>query len=128
MSTGKAAEMVRVEITQFIAPHGERRVRQAEVPSDCAVGYEALRRHGCRLTAEVLIGGLVSQCIEHEEGDYAIEVTKNGPEVQAALVKMLREFDGAAFTRWLKNIRMDEEGITEEDIYETMPPKPGELR
>ena len=91
-----------VEITQFIAPHGEQRPRTAEVPDDCAVGYESLRRHGCRLTAEVLMTGHVSQCIEHTEGDYDIEVTPNGPEVQAALVKMIRAFDGTKFEEWLK--------------------------
>lgn len=96
--------MITVEITQFIAPHGEQRLRHAEVPNDCAVGYEALRRHGCRLTAEVLMTGHVSQCIEHEEGDYDMEVTENGPVVQESLVKMLRKFDGAEFERWLKNM------------------------
>ena len=29
--------MITVEITQFIAPHGEQRERFAEVPDDCAV-------------------------------------------------------------------------------------------
>jgi hypothetical protein len=96
--------MSTVEITQFIAPHGEQRQRSLEVPNDCAVGYEALQRHGCRLTAEVLMGGQVSQCIEHSEGDYAIEITSNGPEVQAALVKMLRAFDGTDFEKWLKGV------------------------
>lgn len=97
--------MITVEITQFIAPHGEQRLRTAEVPDDCSVGYEALKRNKCRLTAEVILGGMVSQCIEHEEGDYAIEVTANGPAVKDALVKILREFNGAAFVEWLKEFR-----------------------
>lgn len=101
--------MITVEITQFIAPHGEQRLRHAEVPDDCAVGYEALRRHKCRLTAEVLMGGQVSQCIEHDEGDYAIEITENGPAVQEALTKMLRDFDGAKFEQWLKSMNEDSE-------------------
>ena len=92
---------MQVEVIQFIAPFGEQRERRVEVPNDCAVGYEALRRHGCRLTAEVLNGGLVSQCVEHEEGDFLIEITNNGPEVTAALIKMLREFDGTKFQEWL---------------------------
>lgn len=92
---------MKVEITQFIAPDGEQRQRFAEVPDDCAVGYEALRRKGCRLTAEVIIGGHVSQTVEHEEGDFLIEVTPNGPEVTQALIKMLREFDGKDFDEWL---------------------------
>jgi len=96
--------MITVEITQFIAPHGEQRMRSAEVPDDCAVGYEALRRHGCRLTAEVLMTGHVSQCVEHDEGDYDIQITTNGSAVQGALVKMLRAFDGAKFAEWLAEV------------------------
>ena len=91
-----------VDITQFIAPNGEQVIRHCEVPNDCGVGYEALKRKGCRLTAEVLLTGHVSQCIEHEEGDFAIQVTANGIDVLDALVKMIREFNGAAFDRWLK--------------------------
>lgn len=104
-SLDEVTEKMTVEITQFVRPNGEQRVRHAEVPNDCAVGYESLRRHGCRLTAEVLIDGLVSQAIEHPEGDYAIEVTANGPEVTEALHRMLREFDGVEFAKWLKNVR-----------------------
>lgn len=95
---------MKVEITQFIAPHGEQRQRFAEVPDDCAAGYEALRRKQCRLTAEVLTTGHVSQCVEHKEGDFLIEVTNNGPEVQTALVKMLHEFDGLTFDYWLRGL------------------------
>jgi hypothetical protein len=93
-----------VKITQFIAPYGEQRERSCEVPDDCGVGYESLKRHGCRLTAEVLSVGMVSQTVEHDEGDFLIEVTPNGPEVQTALIKMLREFDGAKFEEWLKEM------------------------
>lgn len=88
---------MKIQVVQFIRPAGEQRMRSVEVPDDCAVGYEALTRKKCRLTAEVLMTGHVSQCIEHEDGDFAIEVTANGPEVQEALVKMIRGFDGASF-------------------------------
>jgi len=98
---------MQVQITQFIAPHGEQRTRFCEVPDDCAVGYEALKRKGCRLTAEVLMTGAVSQCIEHDEGDFMMEVTQNGPEVQTALIEMLHAFDGKAFDEWLKETRND---------------------
>jgi hypothetical protein len=96
---------MQVKITQFIPPRGRQEERSCEVPNDCGVGYESLRRHGCRLTAEVLMGGLVSQTIEHEEGDFLLEITENGPEVQAALIKMLREFDGTKFEEWLKEVQ-----------------------
>jgi hypothetical protein len=96
--------MMVVEVIQFISPRGEQRERSTELPDDCAVGYEALRRKNCRLTAEVLMTGSVSQCIEHEEGDYDIEICANGPEIQEKLADMVRRFDGAAFDRWLAEI------------------------
>ena len=97
--------MITVKITQFVAPHGKQRELSAEVPDDCAVGYEALIRNKCRLTAEVLLTGHVSQCIEHEDGDYDMAVTANGPAVQDALVGMLRAFDGGKFQEWLKEVQ-----------------------
>jgi hypothetical protein len=99
---------VTVDIVQFIAPHGEQRVRQTEVPDDCAVGYEALRRKNCRLTAEVLMGGQISMCIEHGEGDVAIEVCDNGPSVLKHLADMIRKFDGAEFDAWLAKLNDSE--------------------
>lgn len=92
------------EITQFYLPDGRNRSHKTELPDDCAVGYEAMKRLGCRLTAEVLMTGMVSVTIEHEEGDYDINVVKNGPEVQEALAHMLRAFDGAQFEKWLKEV------------------------
>jgi hypothetical protein len=100
-----------VKITQFIPPRRRQEERSCEVPNDCAPGYESLNRHGCRLTAEVLMTGLVSQTVEHEIGDYLVEITPNGPEVQTALIKMLHEFDGAKFEKWLE---LEEEYIDQE--------------
>lgn len=96
---------MQVEVIQFIAPYGEQRERSVTVPDSCATGYHALREHGCRLTAEVLNGGMVSQTVEHEEGDFLIEITPNGPEVLGALEKMLHEFDGAKFEEWLQAVQ-----------------------
>jgi hypothetical protein len=104
-----------VQITQFMAPNGEIRERQCEVPDDCAVGYEALRRKNCRLTAEVLTSGHVSQCIEHEEGDYDIRLARNGQDVITSLITMIRAFDGAEFDKWLEAVEggceFDADGI-----------------
>jgi hypothetical protein len=95
-----------VKVTQFIAPHGRQETHYTKVPDDCAVGYESMTRHKCRLTAEVLSvpGRQVSLCIEHAEGDYDIEVVENGPAVQEAIATMLRRFDGARFEQWLKEM------------------------
>jgi len=101
---------MQVPITQFIPPRGRQEIVHATVPDELAVNYESLRRHNCRLTAEILSTGHVSQCIEHEEGDYAIEICANGPEVQQHLEKMLREFDGVKFEAWLKGFSEEQEG------------------
>jgi hypothetical protein len=95
---------MKVEVTEFVRPNGERRIHSVDVADDCAVGYEALRRKGCRLTAEYLMTGAVSQTVEHEEGDFLIEVTFKHEENIPALEKMLREFDGARFDEWLKEM------------------------
>jgi hypothetical protein len=92
------------EITQFHRPNGRTTQEKTNLPDDCAVGYEAIKRHGCRLTAEAVLNNLVSLCIEHPEGDYDIEVVANGPEVQSAIASMLRRFNGAAFELWLKEL------------------------
>jgi hypothetical protein len=92
---------IAVEITQFHRPNGRTTLEFTDLPNDCAVGYEAMKRHGCRLTAEEIYGN-ISVCIEHPEGDYDIEVVANGPKVQEALADMLRRFDGGSFQKWLK--------------------------
>ncbi len=96
---------MKVEVTEFVRPNGAPRKHSVEVPDDCAVGYESLKRHKCRLTAESLMTGAVSQTVEHEEGDFLIEVTFAGQSNEEALIKMLREFDGAKFEEWLKEVQ-----------------------
>jgi hypothetical protein len=93
-----------VKVLQFIPPLRRQEIHTTEVADDCAVGYESMARHNCRLTAEVLStpGREVSLCIEHEEGDYDNELVRNGPAVTEALEKMLRRFDGAQFEKWLR--------------------------
>lgn len=95
---------MRIEVTKFIRSHGEQRLEQTELPDDCAVGYESLRRHQCRLTAENIYGN-ISLCVEHSEGDYDQEIVANGPGVQTMLADMIRRFDGVKFEKWLDDLR-----------------------
>ena len=60
-----------------------------------------MQSKGCRLTAEELRTGYVSQCIEHEEGDYDMKLTPNGPQVVEALVAMIQDFSADRFDAWL---------------------------
>ena len=105
----KKGDEMRVEVTEFILPNARQEKHNVEVPDDCAVGYESLKRHGCRLTAERLMTGVISQCIEHEEGDYDMRLTTNGPAVLSALAEMIRAFDGVKFEEWLKALTSEAE-------------------
>ena len=100
---------VKVKVTQFYTPNGQQQQHDVEVPDDCADGYKALRECGCRLTAEVLLTGLVSQTVEHEEGDFLIEICANGPKVLENLEKMIKEFEASKFRVWLKEMVSDGE-------------------
>lgn len=105
---------MRVSVINFIPPRGRQETLTVDIPDDCAVGYEAIRRHNCRLTVERLMTGHISQCIEHEEGDYAIEICANSPKAPEVLAKMIRSFDSVAFEKWLLELtgcELDEEGI-----------------
>lgn len=90
-----------VDIIQFKLPTGASEHITWEVSDDCEVGYEALKKHGCRLTMEILRTGEVSSTIEHPEGDFDGDVTPNGPEVKVALEKMIRRFDAKEFADWI---------------------------
>lgn len=99
-----------IQVTQFHPPNGRTTQESTEISDSCAVGYEAIRRHNCRLTAEVLSTPgreIISLTIEHEEGDYDIEIIRRETPlaVQEALEKMLLRFDGAAFESWLQAVR-----------------------
>ena len=95
---------MKVKVVQFYTPNGRQEAHEVEVPDDCAEGYAALKSKGCRLTAEVLMTGHVSQCVEHEEGDFLIEVCANGPQVITNLANMIREFTPRDFDRWLQGV------------------------
>jgi hypothetical protein len=92
-----------VELIQFMRPNGRQVPSSCEVSDDLASNYRALREAGCRLTAEVLMTGVVSQAIEHSEGDFAIELCQNAPDKpREALENLLRRFNTADFEEWLK--------------------------
>jgi hypothetical protein len=91
-----------VNVTQFIRPDGHQRIEYTTVPNDCAVGYKAMQRKNCRITAEAIYGN-VALSIEHEEGDFDIQIVPNGPQVQETLANMLRSFDSMKFDTWLKD-------------------------
>jgi hypothetical protein len=92
-----------VEVTQYHRPRGRKTLEHTQLPNDCAVGYEALTRKNCRLTAESIFSN-VNLCIEHDAGDYVSLIVPNGPEVQRALANAVRAFDVVKFDQWLEAV------------------------
>lgn len=75
-----------------------------EIPDDCKSKVEELQACGCEITCEQLMNGQAVQYISHNEGDFAIEISKSGKDADAALLKMIRAFDTAKFNEWLKEV------------------------
>ncbi len=94
-----------VWVTQFLLPDGKQRQCQVHISDDLQSQCNLLARCKCRLTAEMLTTGEVSQCIEHEEGDYAIEICTKS-EVVVVLEKMIRAFDKTNFGQWLADFEV----------------------
>lgn len=106
------SERMTVEVTQFVQPHGRQIPMTTEVSDKCREKYNQMQSAGCRLTAEVLGTGTISLCIEEPDlGDYRIELARNGPDVQAAIERMLMEFDPAQFQEWAE---LEKEEIEQE--------------
>lgn len=98
-----------VELTQFMRPDGRQVASSCDVSEELKEQYQQLRSLGCRLTCEVLQTSDISLAIEHEEGDYAIELCENAPDKpKAALEKLLRRFKPEEFREWLKEIEEEE--------------------
>lgn len=103
---------MRVEITQFMRPDGHQVANACEGVNDALrENYEALRKNKCRITAEVLMTEKVSIAIEHELGDYAIELADNfagGRTPKQALEALLGRFNQESFNFW-KQTQIDPE-------------------
>lgn len=96
---------MQIEVTQFMMPNGTQVLQTIDVDDDCSTGYEAVKKAGCRLTAEMLSDyNTVSLCIEHPvAGDFDIAIIPNGPRVKKALEVMLARFRTDKFQEWMEN-------------------------
>lgn len=81
-----------VFLTQYLLPDGRKRETHITLPDEAERPYIEMLGYSCRLEAEILSTGEVSVTVFHveEEIDLDIEVVPNGPEVQDALMKMLK--------------------------------------
>lgn len=88
---------MKVPFTQFMQPDGRQKEVATEVDDGLAHAVANIHGRGWRLTAEMLSTGEISLCVEDpEEGDVAIEVVPNGPQVTVAVERLLLAGDRAA--------------------------------
>ena len=85
-----SSETVTVPVMQFLRPDGTERAATTKLPAEFADVIAQLHNAGCRFEAEMLTTGEVSITIADMERDLDIEVVPNGPEVQAAMLKILQ--------------------------------------
>jgi hypothetical protein len=97
---------VKVLLTQFMRPSGREVPVSAEIDDTLADKVSIIRSYKCRFTCEVLTTNQVSIAIEHEEGDFTIELASNAPNAPTqALEKLIREFKPDEFAEWLNLVR-----------------------
>lgn len=83
--------MIPIKFTQYLRPDGRQKTITISRPEGIAKMAEALKATGYDLEAEVLQTGLVSLTVVDKEleEDVEIEVTTNGPDVLAAVDRLI---------------------------------------
>lgn len=89
--------MAEIPFTQFIRPNGRPVPVRIDRPDDIASKAAAIIVRGYRFECEHLSTGDVSLTITNDKhGDVDIEVVPNGPEVPAAVDRLVSRFFAAA--------------------------------
>ena len=84
--------MPEIEFTQYKLPHGRAVPVRIDRPDPVYEKARRLMEAGYVFECEVLTDGEVSLTITDDEADHAIEVCPNGPEVPAAVDKLILGF------------------------------------
>ena len=84
-----------VPFTQYIRPSGRPVPVRIDRPDDVAAKAQRIIDAGYRFETEVLTTGMVSFTIYSPavDEDMAIELVENGPEVPAAVDRLINEFE-----------------------------------
>ena len=104
--------MAGIPFTQYLLPDGRR--RQIVYPVEDAelrAAADKLLRSGLHFDAEILRTGDVSLTAEDGDGVVAIEIVPNGPEVPAAVMRLL----ASALAEYQKAVA---EGSLDRKLYE----------
>lgn len=90
---------MKIELTRFELPFGKKSTVEYEIYDSFYEKYKAIIDNGCRLTIEKLRTGQVSICIEHDYGDFDIQLCRDGDEV-ATIQTLLQKFDVDSLNNW----------------------------
>ena len=80
-----------IQFTQYLRPDG-RKTQVTTDPKDPEIQRMAdeVIDAGGRFEIEILLNGMVSMTVAHDEEDIAIEICVNGPEIHKALHALVR--------------------------------------
>ena len=81
-----------IAFTQYMRPDGRPVPVRIDRPDDIAAKAHSIIARGYRFECEQLMDGDISLTITDDEADHDIEVVPNGPEVPAAIDRMIERF------------------------------------
>lgn len=84
--------MSSIPFTQYIPPHGRKKEVSIDRPDEIVSMAMELIQKGYRFECELLSNGQVSLTVVDpmDEGDVAIEIVSNGPQVDGAVDRLVR--------------------------------------
>lgn len=81
-----------IKFTQFLMPDGRPTPVAIDRPEPIAAMADTIIARGYRFACEMLPTREISLTITNDDGDAAIEVVPNGPEVPVAIDRMIEQF------------------------------------
>lgn len=84
--------MPAIQFTQFMRPDGRPVPVSIDRPDDIAAKAAEITKRGYRFECEHLSDGHVSLTITDDDGDADIELAPNGPDVPAAVDRLITRF------------------------------------
>lgn len=99
-----------IPVLQFCLPNGRQKPTSTFVGDKEYEAYQLLASMGFRLTAEVLMNGVVSQAIEDPVvGDFDMVLSNNNEQVPIKLSHLLLRFTPEAAAEWRKKMTEPDE-------------------
>lgn len=82
-----------IHFVQYLRPDGRKSLVHIERPGTIVQVADRILRYGFWFECELLSTGQVSLTISDKNGDYAIELCKNGPGVAETVDKLILGFN-----------------------------------